>query len=446
MNWKPTDWRAANARQMPTYDDGEALKAAEEKLSAFPPLVFAGEARALQSDLAKVCAGEAFILQGGDCAESFAEFSANNIRDTLRVILQMAVTLTYAASLPVVKIGRIAGQFAKPRSDATETQGGITLPSYRGDIINGINFTATDRAPNPARMIDAYHQAAATLNLLRAFTKGGYADLNRVGRWTLDFAANSPLSDRYAELAHRIQDTLAFMRACGITGETIHALRETDFYTSHEALLLHYEEALTRIDSTTGDWYDTSAHFLWVGARTGHLDGAQITFAKGISNPLGLKVSPDVTPDDLKRLIDTLNPNGVAGRLTLIARFGADKVRNHLPALMRAAKDHGAPVAWSCDPMHGNTRKTADGIKTRSFEDILSEIKSFFAVAHEQGVHPGGIHIEMTGRKVTECTGGQYALQDADLAACYDTHCDPRLNANQALELAFLLAEEIKKK
>lgn len=445
QNWTPDSWRAREARQMPVYTDAARLAAAEERLSKLPPLVFAGEARKLQSQLARVAAGEAFLLQGGDCAESFAEFSANNIRDTLRVVLQMAVVLTFAGSMPVIKVGRIAGQFAKPRSKPDETRNGVTLPAYRGDIINGIEFTPEARNVDPNRMVDAYNQSAATLNLVRAFTKGGYADLHQVNRWNLDFVKESPLSARYTDIAQRITEALAFMEACGITSDRIDALRETEFFTSHEALLLPYEQALTRVDSTTGDWYDTSGHFLWIGARTGQLDGAQIEFVRGIKNPLGVKVGPDVDADTLMKIIDKLNPDNIAGRLTLIARMGAADAGKKLPPLLRAVKKSGANVIWSCDPMHGNTITAEEnGLKTRRFDDILSEVRSFFDATRTEGVHPGGIHVEMTGQQVTECTGGQHGLKDADLAACYNTHCDPRLNANQALELAFLVAEKIK--
>lgn len=444
-DWSPDSWKTREARQMPIYDDTTRLAAAEARLAKLPPLVFAGEARNLQAQLARVAAGQAFLLQGGDCAESFAEFSANNIRDTLRVLLQMAIVLTFAGSMPVVKIGRIAGQFAKPRSQPAETRGDISLPSYRGDIINGIEFTPEARAPQPERMVEAYHQSAATLNLVRAFVKGGYADLHQVHRWNLDFVKDSPLSDRYADLAGRITEALSFMEACGVTSETVPAMRETDFYTSHEALLLPYEQALTRIDSTTDEWYDTSGHFLWIGARTGQMDGAQVEFARGIKNPIGVKVGPDLDADTLCRLIDVLNPHNIPGRLTLIARMGAGKVLKNLPPLLRAVKAKGAAIVWCCDPMHGNTVSAEGGLKTRRFDDILSEITDFFAACRAEGVHPGGVHVEMTGQKVTECTGGQYKLTDSDLAACYNTHCDPRLNANQSLELSFLVAEQIKK-
>jgi len=442
--WTPDSWRAFEARQMPVYLDAEKLAIAEARLSKLPPLVFAGEARKLQSQLARVASGEAFLLQGGDCAESFAEFSANNIRDTLRVILQMAVVLTFAGSMPVIKVGRIAGQFAKPRSKGEETQGGVTLPAYRGDIINGIEFTPEARAHDPNRMVEAYHQSASTLNLVRAFVTGGYADLHQVNRWNLDFVAGSPLGARYNDVAQRITEALGFMEACGITSDRVDALRETDFFTSHEALLLPYEQALTRVDSTTGDWYDTSAHFLWIGARTGQLDGAQMEFARGIKNPIGLKVGPDLDADSLLRIIDRLNPENISGHLTLIARMGAGDVGKKLPPLIRAVQQSGANIIWSCDPMHGNTVTSDAGVKTRRFDDVLAEVIGFFDACRTEGQHPGGIHVEMTGQQVTECTGGQHKLTDADLALCYQTHCDPRLNANQALEMAFLIAEKIK--
>jgi 3-deoxy-7-phosphoheptulonate synthase len=429
---------------MPVYDDLVALKAAEKELCAMPPLVFAGEARDLMAKLGEVAQGKAFLLQGGDCAESFAEFGANKIRDTFRSILQMAVVLTYAGSLPVVKVGRIAGQFAKPRSSDMETKDGVTLPSYRGDNINGFEFTPEARKPDPARMVKSYHQAAATLNLLRAFAKGGYADLQKIHAWNLGFVGNSPLGARYEDLAGRIGDAIRFMAACGVSSDKIAALRETDFYTSHEALLLPYEEALTRKDSLTGDWYDCSAHMLWIGARTTQQDGAQVEFMRGIKNPLGLKCSGELAPDELIRLIDLLNPENVPGRLTLIARIGYDKVQEKLPALVRRVKEEGRTVVWSCDPMHGNTIKSSTGYKTRVFDHILAEVKGFFAVHAAEGTHPGGVHFEMTGSDVTECVGGADKITDEDLSDRYHTACDPRLNANQALELAFLLADELR--
>lgn len=444
MTWSPSSWREKPALQMPLYEDQEALQQAEETLGSMPPLVFAGEARNLQRALGKVAQGKAFLLQGGDCAESFAEFNANKIRDTFRVILQMAVVLTYGGSIPIVKVGRMAGQFAKPRSSDTESRGGLELPSYRGDIINDLSFDAEARRHDPGRMVKAYNQAAATLNLLRAFAKGGYADLNRVHRWNLDFIKESPLGARYENLARQIDDTLRFMAACGITSETAPQLRQTEFYTSHEALLLNYEQALTREDSLTGDWYDCSAHFLWVGARTHQEDNAQIEFVRGIHNPLGLKCSPDLEPDELLRLIDILNPENIPGRLTLIARMGHDKVRDKLPQLVKAVQKEGRQVVWACDPMHGNTVKSSTGFKTRIFDNILAEVIGFFAVHRNLGTHPGGVHFEMTGQNVTECVGGAEKISEEDLGSRYHTHCDPRLNANQALELAFLLADELK--
>ncbi len=442
--WSPDSWREKPAEQLPTYTNKEKLTQTEQELKDLPPLVFAGEARQLQSDLARVANGEAFLLQGGDCAESFAEFNANKIRDTFRVLLQMAIVMTYSGSMPIVKVGRMAGQFAKPRSSDTETQGDITLPSYRGDNINGLEFTQESRVPDPQRMIRAYHQASATLNLLRAFAHGGYANLNKVHQWNLDFVSDSPLGARYQDLASRIGEALRFMQACGITPETVPALKETDFYTSHEALLLPYEESLTRTDSLSGDWYDTSAHMLWVGARTHQLDNAQIEFIRGIKNPLGLKCSPALEVDELLRLIDTLNPENIPGRLTLIARMGHTQVEEKLAPLVRAVKNEGRSVVWSCDPMHGNTITSSSGYKTRPFDRILSEVRGFFDVHKAEGTHPGGIHIEMTGQDVTECVGGADALNDEDLSSRYHTHCDPRLNANQSLELAFLISDALK--
>ncbi|MGB0720599.1 MAG: class II 3-deoxy-7-phosphoheptulonate synthase, partial [Bdellovibrionales bacterium] len=443
-NWTPQSWREKPVKQMPEYKDIQALQSVESDLRRMPPLVFAGEARELQRKLGDVANGQAFLLQGGDCAESFSEFSANKTRDTFRVILQMAVALTYGGSLPVVKVGRIAGQFAKPRSSDMETQGGVTLPSYRGDNVNALEFTAEAREPDPQRLMQSYHQASATLNLLRAFAKGGYADLQRVHGWNLDFVEDSPLKERYEDLAGRIDDAVRFMAACGVTGETVPALRQTDFYTSHEALHLNYEEAMTRQDSLTSDYYDTSAHLLWIGARTHQADHAQIEFVRGIKNPLGLKCSPALEPDELMRLIDVLNPENIAGRLTLIARMGHDQVEEKLAPLVRKVSSEGRSVVWSCDPMHGNTFKAASGYKTRNFNHILAEVRGFFAVHQAIGTHPGGVHFEMTGENVTECVGGAEAIGDEDLSSRYHTACDPRLNANQALELAFLIADELK--
>lgn len=442
--WKPDSWREKPAKQLPTYENPKTLSEVEKTLRGMPPLVFAGEARNLKAQLGDVCAGQAFVLQGGDCAESFAEFGADKIRDTLRVILQMSVVLTFAGSVPVVKIGRMAGQFAKPRSEDFETKDGQTLPSYRGDSINALPFTAESRIPDPMRMLQSYHQASATLNLLRAFTKGGYADLNRVHRWNLDFVKDSPLGERYEDLARRIDEAMAFMAACGVTSETVPTIRETDFFTSHEALLLPYEEAMTRVDSLTGDWYDTSAHFLWIGARTNQDDHAQVEYVRGIKNPLGLKIQPSMTSDELIRLIDKLNPGNEAGRLTLISRMGHEKVEEALKPLLKAVQSEGRQVVWSCDPMHGNTIKSSTGYKTRKLEHVLAEVKGFFAAHAEIGTHPGGVHFELTGQNVTECVGGAENITDLNLSERYHTACDPRLNANQALELAFLLAEELR--
>jgi 3-deoxy-7-phosphoheptulonate synthase len=433
--WAPDSWTKAEARQLPTYPDAAALDAATDTLGTFPPLVFAGEARNLTADLAKVSRGEAFLLQGGDCAESFAEHSANNIRDTFRVLLQMAVVLTFASKLPVVKLGRMAGQFAKPRSTDMETIDGVELPSYRGDIVNDIDFTAESRIPDPQRMIRAYSQSAATLNLLRAFASGGYANLHQVHRWTHDFLGSSPWAQKYTETADRIGEALDFMEACGINPETVPQLSQTQFYTSHEALLLRYEQALTRQDSLTGDWYDTSAHMLWIGDRTRFEGSAHVEYLRG------MKCGPSLEPDALLRLLDTLNPGRIPGRMTLITRYGHVKIEAGLPKLVRAVLREGHPVVWSCDPMHGNVIKAANGYKTRPFDRILAEVRGFFAVHRAEGSIAGGIHAEMTGQNVTECTGGAVDVTEQSLADRYHTHCDPRLNAGQSLELAFLLAE-----
>jgi len=443
--WAPDSWRAYPIRQQPDYPDKAALAAVEERLKRLPPLVFAGEARRLREHLAAVAEGRAFLLQGGDCAESFAEFHADNIRDTFRVLLQMAVVLTYGAALPVVKVGRMAGQFAKPRSAETEVRDGVELPSYRGDMVNDMAFTPEARTPDPQRLIASYGQAAATLNLLRAFAQGGYADLHEVHRWNQGFVARSPQGERYRELADRLTETLEFMAACGLTSATAPQIRETDFFTSHEALLLPYEQALTRIDSTTGDWYDCSAHMLWIGDRTRQLDGAHVEFLRGVCNPIGVKAGPTMEADELLRLIDVLNPANEPGRLTVIARMGADKIETHLPPLVRAVKREGRKVVWACDPMHGNTVKSSTGFKTRAFDRILAEVEGFFAVHLAEGTYAGGVHFEMTGQDVTECIGGAQEITEQSLAARYHTHCDPRLNASQALELAFLIAEALKK-
>jgi len=443
-SWSPESWRSKPIVQVPEYADKTALGDVEAKLATFPPLVFAGEARQLKKALADVAAGNGFLLQGGDCAESFLEHRADNIRDFFRVFLQMAVVLTYAGGSPVVKVGRLAGQFAKPRSSPVEKHGSVELPSYRGDIVNGAEFTPEARLPDPQRQLQAYRQAAATLNLIRAFAMGGYADLERVHQWTLGFVKDSPQSHRYQELANRITETLTFMRACGITSENTPQLKTTNIYTSHEALLLGFEQALTRLDSTSGEWYATSGHMLWIGDRTRQPDHAHIEFCRGVRNPIGLKCGPSLEPDGLLRLIDLLNPKDEPGRLTLICRFGADKVEQHLPKLIRAVQRAGRTVVWSCDPMHGNTITAASGFKTRPFDRILKEVELFFDMHRAEGTHAGGIHVEMTGQNVTECTGGATAISEADLSDRYHTHCDPRLNADQALELAFLIAERLK--
>jgi len=440
--WHKSDWRAKPRVQMPEYTDEKALSAVEARLSQYPPLVFAGEARTLKSQLGAASRGEAFLLQGGDCAESFAEFSADTIRDTFKVMLQMAMVLTYGAKVPVVKVGRMAGQFAKPRSAPTEVVDGVELPSYRGDIVNELDFTPESRIPNPEKMLRAYTQAAATLNLLRAFSSGGFADVHRVHSWTLGFAEGEKAA-RYREIAERISDTLDFMKAAGLDGDSSHSLRTVDFYTSHEALLLEYEESLTRLDSTSGKWLAGSGHMIWIGDRTRQPDGAHVEFCRGVLNPIGLKCGPTTTADDLKVLMEKLNPENEAGRLTLIARFGAGNVGDHLPRLIKAVQEEGANVVWSCDPMHGNTIKSSTGFKTRPFENVLREVQDFFGVHKAEGTIPGGVHFEMTGKDVTECTGGVRAVTDEDLSARYHTACDPRLNASQALELAFLVAEEL---
>ncbi|PIE10431.1 MAG: 3-deoxy-7-phosphoheptulonate synthase class II [Rhodobacterales bacterium] len=441
-NWSKSDWRNKPRVQMPDYPDQGSLNAVEGKLASYPPLVFAGEARRLKSHLAAVGRGEAFLLQGGDCAESFKDFSADAIRDTFKVMLQMAMVLTFGAKVPVVKVGRMAGQFAKPRSAPTETIGGVELPSYRGDIINDLDFTAQSRIPDPAKMLQAYTQAAATLNLLRAFSTGGYANVNKVHQWTLDFTDRDE-SEKYRDMANRISDTLDFMRAAGINEEVTHELETVEFYTSHEALLLEYEEALCRQDSTSGNWLAGSGHMVWIGDRTRQPDGAHVEFARGILNPIGMKCGPSMESDDLKRLLATLNPDNEEGRLTLIARFGAGKAGEHLPRLIRAVQDEGANVTWVCDPMHGNTIKSATGYKTRPFDSVLREVREFFAIHKAEGTIPGGVHFEMTGQDVTECTGGVRAVSEEDLSDRYHTACDPRLNASQSLELAFLVAEEL---
>lgn len=441
--WTPDSWRAKPIEQAPVYPDLTALGDVERQLAGFPPLVFAGEARKLKKALAKVQAGESFLLQGGDCAESFAEHSADNIRDFFRVFLQMAVVMTFAAASPIVKVGRVAGQFAKPRTNPTEKIDGVELPIYRGDIVNDTDFTAESRIPDPRRQIEAYRQSAATLNLIRAFATGGYASLENAHRWMLGFVDNSPQSHRYQELADRITETLSFMKAIGLDSEAHQELRQTDFFTSHEALLLGYEQSLTRIDSTSGDPYATSGHMLWIGDRTRQLDHAHVEYCRGVKNPVGLKCGPSLKPDELLRLIDVLSPDNEPGRLTLICRFGSEKIFDHLPALIRAVEREGRKVVWSCDPMHGNTI-SASGYKTRPFERIMSEIRSFFAIHQAEGTYAGGVHLEMTGKNVTECTGGARQILETDLRDRYHTHCDPRLNAEQAIEVAFLVSELLK--
>ena len=442
--WTPESWRSKPVQQMPGYPDAKALADVEAQLATFPPLVFAGEARNLKKQLASVAAGEAFLLQGGDCAESFAEHGANNIRDLFRVFLQMAIVLTYAGASPVVKVGRIAGQFAKPRSAPVEKRDGIELPSYRGDIINDIGFTEESRVPDPRRQLEAYRQSAATLNLLRAFAKGGYASVENVHRWMLQSVSDSPQSKAYADLADRVSGALDFMRACGLTFAVDSSLGTTDFFTSHEALLLGYEQAMTRVDSTTGDWYATSGHMLWIGDRTRQLDHAHVEYFRGIKNPIGLKCGPSLKTDELLKLIDVLNPENEAGRLTLIGRFGHEKIGEHLPAMVRAVQREGRNVVWSCDPMHGNTITSNSGYKTRPFDRILSEVRSFFAVHAAEGTHAGGVHLEMTGQNVTECLGGARAIPDEDLNNRYHTASDPRLNAEQSIDMAFLIADQLK--
>jgi len=442
--WSPSSWREKPILQQPTYPNQAELEKVLTELKNYPPLVFAGEARSLKSSLADVVNGKGFLLQGGDCAESFSEFQAANIRDTFKALLQMAVVMTYAGGLPVVKVGRLGGQFAKPRSSDTETINDVTLDSYRGDIINGVEFTAEARTPDPERMLKAYNQSASTLNLLRAFASGGLADLHQVHKWNLDFAHQGEVSKKYEALAQDIGKSLQFMEACGVTSKTYRTLRETDFYTSHEALLLPYEEAFTRKDSLTGEWYDTSAHMLWIGDRTRQLDGAHVEFLSGVNNPIGIKAGPSMDPEDLVRLANKLNPENEAGRLNVIVRMGADKVGDGMPALIRAVEREGLKVLWSCDPMHGNTIKSSNNFKTRPVDDVLREMKQFFQVHKSEGTFGGGVHLEMTGKNVTECIGGSFTVTEEDLSSRYHTHCDPRLNADQALELAFLIADSLK--
>ena len=446
MTWKPNSWRNYPVVQMPTYPDESKVNSVEAKLSFKPPLVFAGEVQALKKSLALAEKGNAFILQGGDCAESFSQFSANGIRDTFKVLLQMAVILTYGSSIPIIKIGRIAGQFAKPRSSDVEIIDGIELPSYRGDMINDMEFNKTARQPDPQRLIDGYEQSAATLNLIRAFAQGGMANLEKVHEWTLGFLNDTPETDKYKEIANRISESLNFMKACGLTSSSVPQLRETDFFTSHEALLLNYEEALTREDTITAEkgWYATSAHLLWVGDRTRQFDHGHIEYLSGIQNPVGIKCGPSLEKDDLIRLLDKVNPNNETGKVVLICRMGSEKVNEHLPKLIKNIKANGKNVTWCCDPMHGNTIKASNGYKTRRVAEILNEVNNFFLVHKSEGTLPGGVHFEMTGSNVTECLGGANEVKESDLGSRYHTHCDPRLNGSQSLELAFLVSDLIK--
>ena len=448
MSWNPTSWRDYPILQVPEYPDQEAVDAVESRLSQKPPLVFAGEVQNLRAELGKVAKGEAFLLQGGDCAESFAEFSANNIRDSFKLFLQMAVVLTFGASMPIVKVGRMAGQFAKPRSSGVETVGGIELPSYRGDMVNGIEFDKDSRIPDPERLLQVYEQSASTLNLLRAFSNGGLADLHQVHKWTTDYITDTKQADRFEALASRIDDCLAFMEACGLNAKSSPQMAETDFFTSHEALLLNYEQALTRQDTITDEkgWFTTSAHMVWIGDRTRQLDGAHVEYMSGINNPIGLKCGPSMDTDDLRRLIDKLNPQNIPGRLTLIARMGAEIVTDKLAPLVEAVKEHGSDVVWCSDPMHGNTVKASTGYKTRRVDDVMREVTGFFEVHDALGTYPGGVHFEMTGQNVTECLGGVVEVTEARLGDRYHTHCDPRLNAAQSLELSFLIADLMKKR
>ncbi len=444
--WTPESWQKHTAMQQPNWPDAESYEKILQEISHYPPLVFAGEARALKTQLAEAAQGNGFVIQGGDCAETFAEFKADAIRDKLKILLQMAVVLTYGASCNVVKVGRIAGQFAKPRSADLENRNGEKLPSYRGDAVNDIDFTKKSRTPNPKRMLRTYNQSAATLNLLRAFTKGGFADLNKVHLWNQEFIASSPQGKKYEEIATSIDDALTFMKAVGINSDNTTALHLTEFFTSHEALLLGYEHALTRQDSITGKWYNCSAHFLWIGDRTRQPDGAHVEFLSGVGNPIGLKAGPSISPDELLTLCEKLNPENDFGRLSLITRFGADEIRKSLPPLVQAVKENGKNVLWICDPMHGNTYKSQSGFKTRHFDTILEELEHFFAIHRAEGTIPGGVHFELTGDNVTECLGGARKISDTDLESRYETACDPRLNNEQSLELAFLVTDLLRSK
>lgn len=442
--WSPELWRELPHKQMPIYDDQTSLQAVRERLNSSPPLVFAGECRHLTQKLGDVAEGKAFLLQGGDCAESFTEFHPDNIKNTFRALLQMAIVLTFGAACPVVKVGRIAGQFAKPRSSGIEIRDGVELPSYRGDIINDVAFTADARVADPERMLRAYSQSASTLNYLRAMSQGGFSDLNEVHSWNRRFIDESPLGEKYRVLADQIGESLAFMEACGVNSRASHALRTTDFFVSHEALLLEYEEALTRKEVNSDTWFDTSAHLLWIGDRTREPGGAHVQYLKGVQNPLGLKAGPSMTEDDLIRLLDTLNPENIPGRMTIISRMGAQGIQDHLPRLIRRVEREGRVVVWSCDPMHANTVTASNGLKTRSFDKILEEVQQFFSIHKSEGTYAGGVHFEMTGQAVTECTGGADLIDEEALLRCYQTNCDPRLNGKQGLELAFLMAEMLK--
>ncbi|QPH99508.1 3-deoxy-7-phosphoheptulonate synthase class II [Campylobacter concisus] len=445
MTWNRDSWREFSILQQPKYPDLKELKEVEEKLKSLPPLVFAGEARSLKEELAKVCNGEAFLLQGGDCAESFTNFNANNIRDMFKVLLQMAIVLTFAGGYPVVKVGRVAGQFAKPRSSDFEEVNGVKLPSYRGDIINGFEFDEKARVPDPKRMIEAYYQSASTMNLLRAFSRGGLADLHQVHKWNLGFVKKPEIGEKYAKLADELTKTLSFMAACGITSANTPVINQTAVYTSHEALLLPYEEALTRVDSLSGEWYDCSAHMLWIGERTRGINDAHVHFLSGVKNPIGVKIGPSAKAEDVVALANKLNPENEAGRLNVIIRMGADKIGENLPKILRELKREGLNIVYSIDPMHGNTVKTSNNYKTREFDKIISEVRSFFEIHKAEGTRAGGVHLEMTGQDVTECTGGALNITESSLEQRYETQCDPRLNADQALELAFLMADLVKK-
>jgi len=443
--WSPESWKSKVASQMPVYEDEAELDDAVDRLKRCSPLVFAGEVRALHEQLARACHGQGFLLMGGDCAEAFNEFNVDHVRDTFRVILQMALVLTFGSAMPVIKVGRMAGQFAKPRSEPDEVRGDVSLPSYRGDIINSEEFTAEARRNNPQNMVEAYNQSAQTLNILRAFATGGYADISRLQAWNLDFVEQTEEGSRYRKFATKVDESLRFMKAIGVDTSS-DTFAKTDFFTAHECLLLPYEQALTRKDSTTGKWYDCSAHMLWVGERTRELDGAHLEFTRGIGNPLGVKISDKCTPEELLNICDTMNPNNTPGKLTIIVRMGAEKLRKNLPGLIRAVQREGKSVIWISDPVHGNTRKTDNGFKTRDFENIRAELRAFFDVHEEMGSHPGGVHLEMTGEDVTECTGGISDVTEETLADRYNTYCDPRLNGSQALEIAFLIAERMRKR